>query len=382
MKDDYARIREQLIASTPAVESTRFKPWRINELINSDLSYNWLARGMLLAGTYGQDAGELKTLKSYIGQARHIGLAAGVPILGHWPVEKRTRVLAYVAEGGRISYTRRLMRMCEAHEVDPSDLDGWLVPIFDAAPMDSPAFLDSLRGQLDEYQPGFVHLDPLYPFQPSGVSSSQYTQVGAMLTELQLECAERDAVLWITAHMNQTGSGFDLKRISGAGIGEWGDSWTLTKHREPPRVADGVFKLAVEIGSRQWGGSSHYIDFDIGHFDVDTGTHDGPIQFAVDDPDSVMVARQADDDKLGGKRHQKMKEARQIVAASLGRARRPLKKADAIERAAGIGTDYRKAAFGELLDLGVIVVDSEMKGGNGQMYPLYRTIPNWQGAVE
>lgn len=369
----YAAAHEAI----PEIPTNRFKPWGINDLINSDLAYNWMARGMLLAGTYGTDAGELKTLKSYLGMARQIGLAAGVPILGHWKVEKRTRVLVYVAEGGRIAFTRRLVRMCEAHGVDPGDLDGWMMPIFDAAPMDTTMFLDSLRGQLDEFQPGFVHLDPLYPFQPAAVSSSQYVQVGAMLTELQLECAERDAVLWITAHMNQTGSGFDLKRISGAGIGEWGDSWTLTKHREVPDVANGTFKLAVEVGSRQWGGSSHHIDFDIGRFDVDTGTHDGPITFAVNEPAAVTA-----DGPLGDKNFQKRVEAKRLVATALARARKPLRKTEIIERSAGVATDFRKTAFAELCDLGVIIEAGEEKAENGRTYALYRVIPNWHGALE
>ncbi|MEI6404129.1 MAG: AAA family ATPase [Actinomycetota bacterium] len=88
-------------------------------------------RRLLVRDSYGQDSGELKTLKSYFGLARIVGLAAGVPILGQWPVPERRRVLAYVAEGGRKPWTRRFIRMCEAHGVDPADLNDWVTPIFE-----------------------------------------------------------------------------------------------------------------------------------------------------------------------------------------------------------------------------------------------------------
>lgn len=240
--------------STPDLDMTRMKPWKISALLKEDLSNQWLASGLLVADTYGQDAGELKTLKSYFGLARLVGLTGGVPILGQWKVPERQRALAFIAEGGRKPWTRRLNRMCAAHGLDPADLEDWLIPIFDHAPLDSTLFRGLLCHRLAEYKPGFVHLDPLYPFQPMTVSSSQLNQVGAMLTEVQQIVAEHDAIMWITAHMNQTGAGFDLKRITGAGVGEWGDSWVLMKHRETPDVDRGRFAIELSIGSRQCGG--------------------------------------------------------------------------------------------------------------------------------
>lgn len=43
----------------------------------------------------------------------------------------------------------------------------------------------------------------------------------------------------------------------------------------PPNVAEGRFALALDIGSRQWGGSSWSLDYDLGPFDEDLGTHVG-----------------------------------------------------------------------------------------------------------
>jgi hypothetical protein len=51
----------------------------------------------------------------------------------------------------------------------------------------------------------------------------------------------------------------------------------LLSHREPPDVEHGRFRLTLEIGSRQWGGSSWDLDLEIGRFDPDLGEFDGTI---------------------------------------------------------------------------------------------------------
>ena len=244
----------------------RFKAWSVKELLATDLTLHWDISGMLIRPTYGADAGEMKTLKSYLGLSRSIGLAAGVPVLGHWAVPERRRVLTFIAEGGQVPYTRRLHRLAKAHEVEPDDLEGWLIPVFDAAALDSVTFLEVLETYLTEFEPHLVYLDPLYSFQPKGVNTSLLGQMGEMLVRPQLLCADHGATFWLSAHMNQTGQGFDLKRITGAGVAEWVDSWTLMKHRRDPNVEAGLFKLHLEIGSRQWGGSSFDVDFNLGSF--------------------------------------------------------------------------------------------------------------------
>jgi hypothetical protein len=270
----------------PAADGTpaTFKRWTIHEMLSADLTFNWTAVGLMVAPTYGADSGELKTLKSYFADARAIALAAGLPVLNYWRVPERKRVHMFVAEGGRIPWTRRMQRMCIAYGIEPGDLEGWLSVTFNAAPLDSRLFRDTLRESLDEYGPHLVHLDPLYPFQPITISSSQLSQVGAMLNEVTSICTDAGASFWTTAHMNQTGTGFDLKRVTGAGVSEWADSWTLLKHRETPDVEAGKFWIEAEIGSRQWGGATFHIDWNIGRFDPETSMHDGDLEFTVTRP--------------------------------------------------------------------------------------------------
>jgi hypothetical protein len=341
----------------------RFRRWTVPELLDADLTYQWDATGMLVRPTYGVDTGELKTLKSYFGMSRQIGLAAGVPILGRWPVPERRKVLCYIAEGGRIPYTRRLIRLCEAHNVDIHELDGWLEPIFDAGPLDSAGFRDTLKGHLTDFQPALVHLDPLYPFQPMTVNSSQLAQVGLMLNEVQAICAEHDATFWITAHMNQTGQGFDLKRITGAGVGEWGDSWVLLRHRLNADPDKGKFYLSADIGSRQWGGANFDIDLSIGHLDPDTGTHDGAITFKVA-PSGLGETN----DKDATKRV----EARRAITKTMKKARSPLTKREIEERTTGVANGYIRAEVAVMIDQALLVEHGIRKPeGGGHDAPLF-----------
>jgi hypothetical protein len=362
---------EETRSDTPT-DNRRFRRWSISELLAADLSYQWDAVGMLVRPTYGVDTGELKTLKSYFGQARQIGLAAGVPILGHWHVPERRRVLVYVAEGGRIPYTRRLIRLCEAHGVDVHQLDGWLEPIFDAGPLDSAEFRDSLRGHLADFRPALVHLDPLYPFQPMTVDSNKIAQVGLMLSEIQAIVAEHDATFWLTAHMNQSGTGFDLKRITGAGVGEWGDSWALLRHREPADVDRGRFRLGVDIGSRQWGGGSYEVDFNVGRFDPDAGHHDGPITFTV----RTAGSTERDDDRESTKRV----AARRSVFVTMRKARRPLTKTEIRERTTGASKGHIAAEIAAMIDEELLLEHGIRKSDKGgPKVPMYLLNPLLEG---
>lgn len=338
---------QQQAHDEPHDEQVRFRRYSVTELLAEDRTFHWDVVGMLAQRTYGVDAGELKTLKSYFGLARAVGLAAGVPVLGRWKVPERRRVLLYVAEGGRIPFTNRLERMAEAYELDPADLEDWLAVVDDVAPLNTALFRDHLTGHLLDFAPALVHLDPQYPFHPDDISPGQYTEVGKMLTATHRLCAEHDANFWVTTHMNQTGTGFDLKRISGAGHGEWGDSWALLKHRSPPDVDAGRFRLGLALGSRQWGGSTWDIDFNIGRFDADLGVHDGPISWDVQPAATgpAQAAAAAADDLAGVK----------VEILRVGRlAQKPMAKTAWLQRV-GRRASTARAAFDELVADGEIL---------------------------
>ncbi len=117
------------------------------------------------------------------------------------------------------------------------------------------------------------------------------------------------ASLQVVNHMNQTGQGMSLKRITMAGSGEWADSWLLLAHREPPDVDAGSFKLAFEVGSRQWGGMTWDLDMEIGRFDADTGSHDGEITWDIRRGSSASSSRDAKRDAVVGRMERLIRQA-------------------------------------------------------------------------
>jgi hypothetical protein len=182
-----------------------------------------------------------------------------------------------MGEGGRIPYTRRLERIAAAMGAKLDDAP--LYPTFDTAGIGSVRFNDSLRRDLDEIEPVLVHIDPLYSYHPANVNPSNLFEEGAMLADLSSMCLAKEASCTVTSHFNKTGTGAGLDRLTQAGGQEWSDTWFLLAHREKADVAKGLFRLTLEIGSRQWGGSTWNLDLDVGRFDEDLGEFEGSINW-------------------------------------------------------------------------------------------------------
>lgn len=281
-----------LAAPEPQRTPGRFRVWSMAELNQSDLTLRWAVRGLIADPTYGMIAGELKTLKSYVAALLAASVASGQALFDRFTVDRQGPVLTYVGEGGRIPWTRRMQRIAQALDVDPATL--MMDASFDVAAIDSPRFQVSFLADLEERAPALFLLDPYYAFHGSSVEASNLHQEGGLLASLSAPADAAGANLMVVNHFNQTGSGGGLKRITQSGSGEWVDSWLLLSHREVPEVAAGKFQLTMEIGSRQWGGSSWDLDLSIGRFDPETGTHDGKISWELRtaaDPSSSPQAR-------------------------------------------------------------------------------------------
>jgi len=239
----------------------------------------FLVTGLLARPTYGQIAGELKTLKSHVATSLALGVASGTRVLGYFDVPEPAPVLSYVGEGGAKPYRRRIQAMAAAMGLDLGTLP--LEVSFDVAPIQSAEFRGSLERDLRDLRPGLVLIDPYYAYHGSQSSAANLYEEGELLSGLSSTCLGAEASLMMVNHFNQTGRGGGLKRITMAGSGEWVDSWILLSHRTQPRVPTGEFFLKLEIGSRQWGGAEFALDLEVGSFDPVTGSHDGPMRWSV-----------------------------------------------------------------------------------------------------
>jgi len=337
--------------------------WTMAELLSEPDDFTWLIRGLYAASTYGQLAGPMKALKSYLLAFIQAGVASGAPIFGHFePVGSPRAVLAYVGEGGRAPWTRRFKRVCAAMGINPSDLD--LRAVFDIAPIPSLVFQESLRRHIDELEVcPLVSIDPLYAFHGTTTRAADLHQEGALLNLLSEPCTEAEASLIVVNHYNQTGAGSSLRRITMAGSGEWADSWLLLDHREQPDVENGLFRLTLEVGSRQWGGATWNLDLDIGRFDIDTGSHDGQIAWDLNRASAAPASARRDDAKA---------RARLGILEALGDKPWMLTKTDLRSIVGGNRTTF-DAALAELVDENQISHDKRPRNESG----VEKTRPLW-----
>lgn len=281
--DVAARIRQQLdrveaLQAEPGREAL-FRRWSTTELLDEDRTFRWLMRGVLAHPTYGTVGGERKTLKSYVLTVLALAQCSGMPAFGRFGVDEPRPVLMYVGEGGRLPFTRRLERIASAMSVDLRSVP--LYQVFDVDAVLSSCFQQSLARDLADLQPGLVAIDPLYAYHGASVDARNLHEEGALLTALSQPCLGAGASLLVANHFNKTGSGTGLNRITMSGSAEWSDTWLLLDHRTEPDVARGRFRLRLEIGSRQWGGSRWDLDLDLGAFDVDLGEFTGDISWHI-----------------------------------------------------------------------------------------------------
>jgi RecA-family ATPase len=232
------------------------------ELLALPDRFEWLVRGWWPAGSYGQLAGEKKTLKSHVATLMALAVASGRPFLGDYDVPRPGPVLFYVGEGGITPWRRRLVRLAAGMGIyDLASLP--IYPVFDKGQILSPAFQEGLRRNLGELTPALAVLDPYYTYHGPEMKASNLHEEGHLLNALSAPCDRAGSALVIVNHYNKTGGGRGFGRITQVGAQEHSDSWITLDHRRDPDVERGLFQLQVEIGGRQWGGKTLDIDFDL-----------------------------------------------------------------------------------------------------------------------
>lgn len=264
----------------PEVPDERFKLWTPQDLLDNNAPPVWTIKGLVISPTYGMLAGAEKSLKSYIAQFIAVGAAGGVPVLGQFEVPQPVPVLMFVGEGGRLPYTRRLERIAAAYGVNLADVP--LLTSFDVASTQSDVFQHNFVQHLKDHHPAITIIEPWYAFHGAASEGKNLHQEGDQLVWLSHTAQEYGSSLIIGNHFNQTGSGSDLKRITGAGPAEWSDSWWIVeKDENRSDVTTGHFELAFQVGSRQWGATSWDLTVDLGPFDDDTLDNEGHISWTV-----------------------------------------------------------------------------------------------------
>jgi hypothetical protein len=263
-------------------ESTvRFATVSASDLAKPVPPMEWLVRGVWPRKSFGPMGGAKKTLKSYNLLSVAVAVASGAPLFGEFEVVSPGPVVFYVGEGGQAPFQRRLQAIAHAYGVDLRDLP--LHAVFEVGALDGQDFTDALKRNMDDLQPELVIVDPLYAFHPSGIEAQNLYERGRMLAGVSSLVAN-DTALIIADHFRKTGNqgALDLDSIAQSGMSQWADSWILQNHREPVDLATGSYRLEVEFGSRQWGGSRWDLDWQLPAFgQLEEGEQDAGVSWAI-----------------------------------------------------------------------------------------------------
>ncbi|WP_461418312.1 ATP-binding protein [Gordonia sp. GN26] len=256
-----AESRKQWSSSPARGERVRYEAVPASALSGPIPPMQWLIKGVWALNSFGPLGGEKKTLKSYNLLSMSVAVASGLPFYGEFEVAHPGPVLYFAGEGGRDEHQRRLQSIARSYDVPLDDLP--LHTVFDTGGLDDPEFLNALARHLDALQPRLVVLDPLYAYHARGIEAQNLYDRGRMLSDFNARVGSETSLI-IADHFNKTGKGdLDLDSIAQAGMSQWADSWMLQRHREPPDMDAGRFRLAVQFGSRRWGGREWNLDWDL-----------------------------------------------------------------------------------------------------------------------
>ena len=208
----------------------------------------WLVSRLIAEDHYGVIGAESKAGKTWLALDLALAVAFGQKWLGLWEVAKRGDVVYYVGEGGLPNTVDRLRAIADFYGYDLNEVAD-SIHIYERVPhLRDEAQMQVVREDLAEVRPALIVLDPAY-LAMRGSQSSDLTDVGAALEEIQIAAAECAAALVVVHHWNKTGEGTGAKRFTGAGWAEWGRFLISVNVKEArAEVGDrSVVKLGYEL---------------------------------------------------------------------------------------------------------------------------------------
>ena len=212
----------------------------------------------------------MKTIKSYVVRYPMVGVSSGAKILGHIDPEDPRPVLAYVGEGGRALWTRRVGRIAPPSASTRPDLD--LHPGFDRGPDRQPR--PSRSRAASGLDAGQLAVDPLYTYHGTTTRASDLHEEGAFLNMLSAPCM--DAVPASSSSTTSTRPARNVAQAHQDGrVGRMGQ--LVGAARTPGACRRRCRRVPAAWGSVPASGAapSWDLDLEIGRFDEETGPPTG-----------------------------------------------------------------------------------------------------------
>jgi len=199
----------------------------------------WLVRDLWGAGCVGILGGAPKACKSWLGLEIATAVAAGVPCLGRFPVERPGPVLVYLAEDALPMVRSRVASLCEARGISLAGLDLHVItaPVLRLDEEDDQA---RLRTTVAALRPRLLVLDPLVRLHRLDENSAR--DVSGLLGYLRALQRELDVAILLVHHARKRTAASPGEALRGSGdLHAWTDVTAHLARRE-----DGDLRLRVE----------------------------------------------------------------------------------------------------------------------------------------
>lgn len=247
---DISALLEQMGIVVPETQDKRFKVWTLAELMQADLSVNFLIENVLVQGQPMIIGGPKKCLKTSIMLDMAISLASGTPFLRQLNVPKPCSVLVMSGESGLVTLRNTMARICQVANVDPTTIP---LKLTETVPrINDPAHMVDLAATLDEHRPEVVMYDPAY-LMLDGEKAENVMVMGVQLAKITQLCQQFNATMVLAHHFTKNVSGNydtppDLNDLAWSGFAEFTRQWILLKRKERFKPGSGKHKLHMAVG--------------------------------------------------------------------------------------------------------------------------------------
>jgi hypothetical protein len=212
---------------------------RAAELAKDAPPQRWLIDALWAERAVGILGGEPKCGKSLLALEIAVAVAAGVPCLRRFPVDRAGRVLLFAAEDAHPIVRQRLEGICHAANITLQALNLYVITA-PALRLDLPSDQERLEATVKQARPRLLVLDPFVRLHRIDENASG--EVAAILSSLrQLERTYATAVLLVHHVRKSAGHLRAGQALRGSSeLHAWGDSNLYLRRRGP------FLRLSVE----------------------------------------------------------------------------------------------------------------------------------------
>ncbi len=249
--------------ATATKEEFRFPALTAAELDSAEFNVSFLIDDALADGHPAILGAAPKCCKTLLALDAAISIATATPFLGVLPVQSARRSAYFSGEGGLSLLQEYARRIAIGRGWTLRDVTG-LFFIGELPQLAEERHVDALARFIDDYELGFVVIDPLYLAMP-GDGAENIMRQGKVLRRVNDVCTRRGCTPLLLHHTKRNPidpfTAPELGDLSWAGFSEFCGQWWMVGRREKYDPDDpGEHRLWLNIGGRLGHSALHALD--------------------------------------------------------------------------------------------------------------------------